>query len=95
MDRGEAQAVRLPVWDFVLIRNDGTGIRVHPEWSTAKLRLYEVEPHWGPVQPPGAGLGKSEGRGTFSHYKRLHANPVPGRFDATKGAGLQPRWERA
>ena len=92
--RGQAQAVRLPVWDFVLIRDDGTGIRVHPEWSTAKLTLYEVEPHWGPVQPPRAGLGKSDGRGTFSHYKRLHGIPGSWRFDPTKGAGLQPRWQR-
>ena len=95
VDRGGAQTIRLPVWDFVLIRDDGSGIRVHPEWSSPKFSLYEVEPHWGPVQPPGAGLGKSAGRGTYAYYKRLHAQPISGRFDATKGAGLQPRWERA
>eukprot|EP00959_Pyramimonas_sp_CCMP1952_P186577 3901339-Pyramimonas_sp.AAC.1 len=38
--RGEAQAVRLPAWDFVLIRDDGSGIRVRPEWPSPKFSLH-------------------------------------------------------
>jgi hypothetical protein len=92
VDRGQAQRIPLPQWDFVLIRDDGSGIRVHPSWSSPKFNTYEVEPHSHPVRGPRAGLGKSDGHGTFTFWKMLHAHPNPGRFDASKGAHLQPRW---
>ena len=34
---GRAQGPQLRVWDFVLWRADGTGIRLHPQWKKTKI----------------------------------------------------------
>ena len=65
-------AAKLPVWDFVVHRQDGTAIRLHPEWSKPNVEAYDAsEGHEEEVQPPRAGLGRSDGRGTYSHYKAV------------------------
>ena len=61
----------MPIWDFVLIRKDGSGIRLHPQWSTTKVESYDVEGHDEEVQPPCAGLGGSDGPGTYKYYKEI------------------------
>ena len=61
----------LGCWDFVVERADGTAVRMHPEWSTTKFKCFNVDGHEEPVAPPAAGLGNSDGRGTFKHYKLL------------------------
>ena len=63
--------VQLRVWDFVLKRSDGSAVRLHPQWSTPKVETYAVEGHETPVQTPHSGLGGSDGRGTYRHYKAL------------------------
>ena len=73
---------QLWAWDFVLIREDGSGIRVHPQWSTTEILTY-VERHGGEVEIPLAGLGSSDGPGTYRHYRFLVTGPEL-RFDATK-----------
>ena len=50
-----ANGTKLPVWDFVLHRVDGTGIRLHPGWSNNKVGAYDVEGHGQEVEPPWAG----------------------------------------
>ena len=70
-------------WDFVLIREDGSGIRVHPQWSTTKILTYDVEGHGEEVEIPRAGLGKSDGRGTYARYRNLGTGDAL-RFDASK-----------
>ena len=60
---------QLRVWDFVLIRDDGTALRVHPQWSTTKIETYEGAGHAEQGEPPTAGLGNSDGRGTYKYYK--------------------------
>ena len=74
---------QLRAWDFVLIREDGSGIRVHPQWSTTKILTYDMEGHGEEVKIPLAGLGNSDGRGTHRHCRTLGTWPEL-RFDATK-----------
>ena len=62
---------RLIEWDFVLCRNDGTAVRLHPEWKSPKIPTFVVEGHAEPVEIPQNGLGRSEGRGTFQRYRTL------------------------
>ena len=73
----------LPIWDFVLHRNDGTAIRVHPQWSTTKIETFGAIGHEHPVDPPRKGVGKSDGPGTFRRYKN-EGNRHTLRFDAEK-----------
>ena len=75
--------VKLPMWDFVLHRDDGTGVRLHPHWSDRKVDAFDLLPHADTVQPPKAGLGQSDGAGTFRHYAGLGVQ-CKYRFDASK-----------
>ena len=95
MRDGSQEHVKLLRFDFLLLRDDGSGIRIHPEWSHSKFNMYEVEPHSSPVRPPRNGLGQSDGRGTFKWYKSVGTQPIQGRFDGTKGAHLGPKWQLA
>ena len=74
---------QLRVWDFVLKRDDGSALRVHPQWSTTKIETYEVEGHAEQVEPPTAGLGNSDGRGTYKYYKDVGTQGLL-RFDPNK-----------
>ena len=66
---GAGPKVKLPIWDFVVHRADGSAIRVHPEWSKPRFPSFAAEGHPQVVEPPWAGLGGSDGRGTYAHYK--------------------------
>ena len=90
-DGAGKQTVCLQRWDVLLLRDDGSGIRLHPEWSSTKFRVYEFDPRSDPVPPPGKGLGKSDGHGTFARYKGVDMQ-TQGRFDASKGSHLPPKW---
>ena len=63
--------VQLLVWDFVLMRSDGSALRLHPQWNTTKVETYAVEGHETPVQIPKRSLGGSDGPGTYRYYKEL------------------------
>ena len=52
----DAPQWRLIKWDFVLLRNDGTAVRLHPEWKSTKIRTFAVEGHAEPVEIPQRGL---------------------------------------
>ena len=75
--------VKMPVWDFVLNRDDGTGIRLHPQWSDRSLETVELGGHAEPIEIPRNGLGKSDGRGTFKKFKALGMTGSV-RFDPSK-----------
>ena len=81
--KGETSAPKLPIWDFVLHRDDGTAIRLHPQWSNTKVETFNVEGHVDEMQPPAAGLGRSDGPGTYKRFKDT-GNSRTMRFDATK-----------
>ena len=70
-ETSRAPSVKLPIWDFVVHRADGTAIRLHPEWSKPRFPSFAAEGHGEVVQPPRAGLGRSDGRGTYRSYKTL------------------------
>ena len=61
---------KLEKWDFILKRSDGTAVRLHPEWSTTKIPTFAVEGEEA-IQIPSAGLGMSDGPGTFRYYKEV------------------------
>ena len=83
--------VKLPIWDFVIYRDDGSRIRLHPQWSTMKVETYTAAGHDEPVQPPAKGLGQSDGPGTFKYYKDTGCQMML-RFDASK---VPPRGTQA
>ena len=74
---------KLRVWDFVLTRADGSAVRLHPQWSTKAVDSYAVEGHAEEVKIPVHGLGESDGRGTYKHFKDLGTQRML-KFDGTK-----------
>ena len=41
--QGRPVGPKLPIWDFVLHRADGSGIRLHPQYSTTKVEMFSWE----------------------------------------------------
>ena len=78
---------KLPYWDFVVHREDGSGIRLHPEWSKTFVETLEEPDHAEALAvvtvPPRKGLGRSDGRGTYVKYKTTEGAKQM-RFDAAK-----------
>ena len=80
---GLPPTTKLPVWDFVLHREDGTAMRLHPQWSPLpgpdgkkkkarpEVEAFGLDGHAEPVAPPAAGFGRSDGRGTYRHFLTL------------------------
>ena len=66
---GKKPQHKLPIWDFLVERADGTNIRLHPEWSKPRCASFAGEGHEHEVQPPRAGPGGSDGKGTYAWYK--------------------------
>ena len=62
---------KLQVWDVVLLRKDGGGVWLHPQWNGTKVESFKVEGHDEEVRIPNAGLGRSDGRGTYNLYKEI------------------------
>ena len=78
---------KLPYWDFVVHREDGSGIRLHPEWSKTFVETFEEPGHAEALAvvtlPPRRGFGRSDGRGTYAKYKNTPGTKQM-RFDAAK-----------
>ena len=68
-ERVEHKGPHEQLWDFVIWRKDGSGIRLHPEWTRTKFATFAVEGHAEQVQCPHKGPGRSDGKGTFKRYK--------------------------
>ena len=82
-ERVEHKGPHEQLWDFVIWRKDGSGIRLHPEWSRTKFATFAVEGHAEQVQCPQKGPGTSDGKGTFKKYKEVATNGTL-KFDHTK-----------
>ena len=80
---GHSCGQTLPIWDFVLRRDDGSAIRLRPQWSNTKVETFPAEGHDVEVEAPAAGLGNSDGRGTYKRYKTIGAAGLV-RFDGRK-----------
>ena len=66
-------SAKLRVGDFLPRRDDGSAIRIHPQWSTTKVQCIAVEGHDYEVRTPWNGLGASDGPGTYKWYTSLGA----------------------
>ena len=78
-----ASQSRRSIWDFVLHREDGTSIRLHPEWKGTKVPTFDGCGHKEPVPLPKEGPGGTNGRGTFKSYKQ-GSNKHTLHFDMSK-----------
>ena len=75
---------RLPIWNFVITRTDGTKIRLHPSFKKTNTEVFEPAegtPRWVPA--PMNGIGKSDGHGTFKSFQQLQTTGRL-RFDPEK-----------
>ena len=71
------------VWGFLLKRRGGTSVRLHPQWITTKVDTFTREGHEAEVETAAHGMGESDGRGTYKHYKQV-GNQRTLTFDAAK-----------
>ena len=78
---------KLPVWDFVILRADGTATRLHPDWAKTYIETFAPQGYEDPVMEPAKGLGKSDGPGTYRWYKEVIGNMKYLRFDANRKKG--------
>ena len=77
--------VRVPVWDFVIKRADGTDWRLHPRRSTWKVETWIADAYM--LQPQGQALRW----GPQAYWCKTNVRPGPVlHFDVAKGL-LRPR----
>ena len=81
--RGETMP-KLPVWDFVIHRMDGTYIRLHPHWSDLKVDAFRADGHGEDIEPPQKGLGAADYKGHFAEYRHKMNDGIVLRFDASR-----------
>ena len=74
----------LKVWDFVLFRNDGSCIALHPEYRSKTFACTRGMPVTD-LEIPKHGRGGSDGAGTFKYFKNRQADKQL-RFAASKEA---------
>ena len=68
----EGHTEMLMIWDFVLVRDDGSQIFLHPNYTTTKFSGF-VGPSLTDCEIPRTGLGGTSGRGTYKYFKdKLH-----------------------
>ena len=58
----------LVIWDFLITRDDGSSVRLHPVYKHRKFKCFPGEGHPEQVEPPPKGFGKSRGRGSCQAY---------------------------
>ena len=73
----------LMIWDFIVVRDDGSAIRLHPNWSNTKVESFDAPPGLEDFEVPASGLGGTSGPGTFKYFKSKNTTRIV-RFDASK-----------
>ena len=81
------------IWDFVIHRSGGTGIRLHPQRKSTKIETYDIEGHAEEVPLPRKGAGRSDGKGTFRWYKDV-GNKMTLKFDPANSMTAAPQGRR-
>ena len=92
-DQGLDVNVKLPVWDFLVTRDDGSTIRLHPEFTTTKMKTLPGEGHAEEPEIPRKGYGMSSGEGSFLAEINRDVKRIV-RFDPkkTKKEALPESW---
>jgi hypothetical protein len=72
----------LHTWDFILTRDDGSVVALHPSYSNTKLTCKCGVPNLD-LELPNSGLGGTSGPGTFKYFKDKQVERTL-RFDARK-----------
>ena len=80
---------KVPVFHFVILRVDGSSIRLHPTLNKCICETFQLAGHDPDVGTPLRGLGNSDGKGTFAIFKKIGTQQDL-HFDAQKGNGLWP-----
>ena len=70
------------IWDFVLSRNNGTRICLHPDFSSTKITSYQGDAP-SDHEVPASGKGGTSGPGTYKYFKNK-GNQKTLRFDARR-----------
>jgi hypothetical protein len=81
------------IWDFILVRDDGSKIALHPNYSNTKFECLtptEERDH----EIPRTGLGGTSGPGTFKYFKEKHVHMTL-RFDGSKQPQSRAEQSRA
>jgi hypothetical protein len=90
---GADQKVMLKIWDFILVRDDGTQVCVHPNYSNTKFSCTYGVPETD-HELPLTGKGGSNGPGTYKYFKNKRVD-VGLRFDAGKAPKAQQTQSRS
>ena len=77
MKQGPALEGKAPIWDFVVTQKDGTQVRLHTSQTDKSIEVASMSAA-PPSQPPQAGLGKSDGPGTYKSFKQASYAGVGG-----------------
>ena len=80
---GAAVADMWFVWDFVLVRDDGSRVALHPNWSNTSVECKFAQQLRSDTSVPRTGLGGTSGRGTFRIFSQKQVD-CKMRFDAGK-----------
>ena len=87
-ESGTPSETKLPFWDFVLIRDGGGGVRLHPSYDKTAVAAFEVEGFAEPVEAPRQ-LGGTWGPGTYYHFKTIGLQKMY-KFDHRNNPGMTP-----
>jgi hypothetical protein len=86
------QSRALQIWDFVMVRSDGSSCWLHPNWGDNNVAYGEITAvQQTVIQPPSCGRGGS-GPKCFKFYKDVRVDK-PLKFDKNKNEvkGKTPR----
>ena len=70
------------IWDFVLTRQDGKKVVLHPQHTSTKIQNRIGHESIPATQPPAAGIGMSDYKGQYQKKTREPYGKADVRFDA-------------
>ena len=80
----------MPVWDFVIGRDDGTAVRLEPQPSTPNVQTFEHEGSAVAEEPPLQVYGWGWGRKSHTCYKNAQMGAML-KLDTLNGTLIPPQ----
>ena len=77
----------VPVWDFVIVRTDGSTVRFHTNYSNNKVEVATAKDPPVLPGPPRRGKGNSDGPGTYRSKTSGNYTTDSRKVDKTRGGG--------